>query len=235
VTWIEPFLATQDYDEVVFLGDYFDSFNQTDEMVYKTSEWFKKSLSKGNRIHLWGNHDIAYRYWYPHMICSGNSERSKSIITTIITPREFDRMKLVYITQNFVLSHAGVSKYHFLHPILGITHESIQKECNKAMDNLRGGIKHPVFSVGHSRGGWVTVGGILWQDFNVEFKGIRGINQIVGHSFNKNVKSSYIPNKKDATSENYDIDCWCKWIGILENGKFSKIQNPYFTEIGEQF
>ena len=47
-------------DNIVFLGDYFDDFNDSPIIAQQVAEWLKQSLKKPNRIHLIGNHDICY-------------------------------------------------------------------------------------------------------------------------------------------------------------------------------
>ena len=46
----------------VFLGDYFDQFYDTPDDAARTARWHKGSLAEPNRVHLWGNHDLAYGF-----------------------------------------------------------------------------------------------------------------------------------------------------------------------------
>jgi len=68
----ETIIERENPDNVVFLGDYFDSFDDSLEVTEQTALWLKDSLEKKNRIHLLGNHDLSYLYPDTHP-CSGYS------------------------------------------------------------------------------------------------------------------------------------------------------------------
>src|SRR5690606_22035145 len=65
----EAQIARHPADRIVFLGDYFDSFDDTPAMAAATAEWLKDSLAKPDRLHLWGNHDLWHRFPRNPQIC----------------------------------------------------------------------------------------------------------------------------------------------------------------------
>ena len=236
--WINSWLEKTPHDQVVFLGDYFDDFNDTRDMIEGTAHWLKDSLYKKNRIHLLGNHDL----WYSTnqlqcgITCSGNSPYKHSIINDIIDPDEWAKIQLCHWDGKFLYSHAGCHEYWFSHPVHGVSLEYIKDKCDEAREHLRSGVVDGIFSAGWARGAYTrNPGGILWLDFRQEFKPIHGINQVVGHSpyckspLDKNYVK-YLPNKKNATSINYCVDFRNNYLTIIEDGKVSFEKTPIYKE-----
>lgn len=224
VRWIEDVIKKEAPDEVVLLGDYFDSFVSTHETATQTAEWLVHSVKQPNRHHIFGNHDLWYRFPVnDKLICSGNTMDKCKLLGKIIQHKTWEKLTLFYFSQNFLFSHAGISKHHFDHPVLGITLETIQKECDKAMDAAYAGGVRASLRAGWSRGGDEKVGGIDWQDFDTEFRPITGWNQMVGHTphWSTNGKGiiKYSPNKKNSLSTNYCVDFCGKYYTLIENGK----------------
>ena len=58
-------------DKIIFLGDYFDDFDDTIQDAENTAKWLKKSLKQENRIHLIGNHDLNYMTDNTNLKCAG--------------------------------------------------------------------------------------------------------------------------------------------------------------------
>jgi predicted secreted acid phosphatase len=54
IDWVEPALSSLQYNKVIFLGDYFDDFDDTVEDTKKVAKWLKQSVPKPDRIHLCG-------------------------------------------------------------------------------------------------------------------------------------------------------------------------------------
>ena len=233
VSWVENFIESlnDDYDEIVFLGDYFDTHpSMFASDGYDTAMWLRYSLRQPKRIHILGNHDI--QYFFPRakeLICSGWNPETNRRIRDVIMPDDWMGMKLFHFTQNFYLSHGGLHQSWASHPVLGIDNNHLTSMCNKAMDALMTGYVDRIFMAGASRGGRYPVGGITWLAFDSELTPIRGINQVVGHHFGHKVREKLMPNRKKCVSENYCIDCMCKFIGRITDGKFDYIENKWLT------
>jgi len=241
--WIEDALSSsilQPYDKVVFLGDFFDDYNDTPEMAANAATWLKHSIRKPNRIHLTGTHDLWYRFPYNRfIIVSGNTEAKAYAIRGILTKEDWDKLYLYYYEQNFLISHGGVhinliSQYVFEHKDLFdkyIVNKELQLDGKEIIDKIvkpatieainrvKDGHIHPWLDAGIARGGRQSVGGIIWLDWNKEFEPISGLNQIVGHT--EQIKPA---EKTFGNSRNYDLDTRNRHIGILENGKFRYIE-----------
>jgi hypothetical protein len=58
----EAFIAKHGGDcrSIVFLGDYFDSYDGGPMEAHFTARWLKRSLATPGRFHLLGNHDASY-------------------------------------------------------------------------------------------------------------------------------------------------------------------------------
>lgn len=246
VYWIEDTLSSpllRPYDRVIFLGDYFDDFGDTSEDALRSAEWLKKSLYKPNRIHLYGTHDLWYRFPYnPYIAASGNTVEKEKVIGSILGERDWNLLRLYHFEQNFLMTHAGVHTYlisEYVYRNKNIFSEYIidqslhldtQNIVNKIIDsatkdaliNISKGHTNPWLMAGFSRGGLQPVGGIVWLDWNDEFEPVPGLNQIVGHT-----ELKYPEERSTKDSKNYCIDTRNHDIGILENGKFTQIENPY--------
>lgn len=229
IGWIEPFLKKIEHDTVVFLGDYFDDFNDDEDITSYTANWLKNSLEIPNRIHLWGNHDVPY---YNTVInCPGFTYEKYNVINKIIPKSYFEKkLKFSYYEQNFLFSHAGFSLESITYdPEISVDNKDellkhIQLNCDSATLNLKNNFSHILFSVGKARGGLDKKGGCLWLDWDKEFKPLC-INQIVGHTPDKNVRVKCEYNK----SINICLDTYnSTFVGILENGKFSYINRETF-------
>jgi len=115
VNLVEPVLSSpllQPYNKVIFLGDYFDDYYDTVIDIANSAEWLKYSLYKPNRIHLFGTHDVWYRFPNdPFVKASGNTKKKSDVINRILTQKDWSLLRPYYYEQGFLLSHAGVHKY----------------------------------------------------------------------------------------------------------------------------
>jgi len=235
VDWIEKTLASESlqlYDKIIFLGDYFDNYNDTKKASEKTALWLKHSLQQPNRVHLIGTHDLFYMY--PHnefLMVSGNSKSKAHVISKILRRDECDQLNMFCFEQNFLISHAGVHKsliYKYINDnnvIVNFTSDQdiinkvIKPATDKAKTYASKGMTDTWIDAGYSRRGSQPVGGIIWLDWNQEFEPIQHINQIVGHT------QVETPDMKcTQNSINFNIDTKNKHIGIIEDNLFSVIE-----------
>lgn len=252
--WIEDALSSpilQPYDKVVLLGDYFDDFNDTPQDAENVAIWLKQSIKKPNRIHLIGTHDLWYMFPYNvYIMASGNTEEKAYSIRSIMSDQDWNKLYLYHYDQNFLISHSGVhinliSQYVFDNLDLfrgyinnkdlqinnqDIVNKIIKPATTEAINVVKEGHAHPWLDAGISRGGRQSVGGIIWLDWTYEFRPIPGLNQIVGHTEHRKPEEKHIPasiQRDTKISMNYDLDTRNQHIGILENGIFTWIKNPY--------
>lgn len=214
VEWVEPYLSTIEYDRVVFLGDYFDDFGDTAKDIKASACWLKQSIKHSNRIHLFGTHDLWYRYpLNRYLQASGNTPKKSEIINKILTKEDWDLLQFYHFEQKFLLTHAG------LHPsfVKGISDiiYTLKALLDKAISEIEDGEIEPILDAGLARGGLNPFGGITWLDWHDEFEPISNLNQIMGHTEVK------VPIEKSTeNSSNYCIDTKNRHIGFIEKNVF---------------
>lgn len=108
----ESIILKENYDKVVFLGDYFDNFKHT---PYKEQlDNFKeivdiKKANPDNVVLLYGNHDHSYLF---NEQCSGYSYEAAPYYKRILKDTYDDGLfDIIYILDDIVMSHAGISDY----------------------------------------------------------------------------------------------------------------------------
>jgi len=237
---------------IIFVGDYFDNFGDSAVDADQTARWLKESLSKPNRIHLMGNHDINYSYLNYRKdthgalqnlyFCSGYSIQKDDAINRIMTNEDWDKIKMYHYENGWFFTHGGISTHWFEHPVLGITPESIIEKINRAEELYKNREYSDLLgSAGRCRGGGHKTGGILWHDHYREGQPIRGIKQVYGHTPNSGSISPGIDiDKLDDNSINVNVDCGLQQVfRIHEDGSAGPIDtdlpNFYYEAKKKQF
>jgi hypothetical protein len=165
---------------------------------------------------LFGNHDLYYVSPYAPIQASGYSPEKHAAINTIMTPDDWNRLKLLHYEDGFYFSHAGLHKALHIHPVLGADPNWLQERLAGTLEQYKNGLITDWLDIGMSRGGPKRIGGLTWQDWDMDFNPIEGVNQIVGHT------PHHTPQQKlGRNSENYDLDTHANHYGILEDGKLS--------------
>lgn len=205
----EKIIALERPKKIIFVGDYFDDWNDTVEMTKNTALWLKESLKQKNRVHIFGNHDLSLFYDTIFTQCSGFTYEKHKTVREIIDDQDIKKFKFYYwLDENTLVSHAGLTSYFI--ESLSLKHSRgiknfLKYENSKAwlaLNNQRG---HWFFMAGRARGGVYPKGGLTWCDFNREFEPIPSINQIFGHT--EAEMPRYIESNKGLTKTwNYCID-----------------------------
>lgn len=215
------------HDEVIFLGDYFDDFNDTPHMVSETCDWLISSVNKPNRIHLFGNHDVHYAFVYRTLQCSGYEQWKYFIISDVVPRETWDKLKWYHVLDNkWLLTHAGLHNAHITEPIRVLNGKekliSIASDLDIGIINgFRAAANNGenwALGSGRSRGGRMPFGGIIWCDFEREFVPVKGLHQIFGHTpqglgiakwcvLNKNGKKEFHPSTL-FTPKEFDDPSW---------------------------
>jgi hypothetical protein len=197
-------------DQVVFLGDYFDSFHDTVGRTKETARWLKDSLQYSNRIHLWGNHDLWYAYPKHReifMTGCGFTPQKLECITSILNRDDFSRLKLVHFVEGIACSHAGIAESIFAHPIQGLSEEIVEAKCVKAMEHAAANIGDAVFNIYQ---------GVTWIRFDV-LPVLDAFSQIVGHTPDYNARVS----RNSQGRYNVCLDTMGNWVGVVEEGELT--------------
>jgi hypothetical protein len=236
----------KDYDEVVYLGDHFDSFFDPPKVAgfEETCEYLKYLIlehpNKDKFVFLLGNHDISYIHENKDFSCNRISKTVKYYCSGFTASKAkkfrhqfFDRslkdefftehFKIVHRTQGFTLSHAGLSDKHIPY---GLTPDDvIDKIIPVLWKNFRDFTRphnYLISGAGYCRGGDCNVGGLLWQDWNQEFLASEAIGkQIVGHTHV--IEPDCLAMGKPYESWNIDTE---KDYGIILDGRFTTKRIP---------
>ena len=199
--------AEASYDEVVFLGDWFDSFYEPPKVqgFEDTCEFLRHLVldhhNKDKFVFLLGNHDVGYIYENKNFSDKPISKTLKYFCSGFTASKAkkfrhqfFDRglrddffikyFKPAHRTQNWTLSHAGIQPEHFPYgyDIDGLVNELLP-DIWKNFRNLEYNHNWLISGAGIARGGNCKIGGVLWCDWNMEFRSNKDIGkQVVGHT-----------------------------------------------------
>lgn len=193
----EHWLATQQYDHAVFLGDYFDDFENHLRRTRLTAYWLRERMNKTRDIFLLGNHDISYMFPNsPHFVSSGFSHEKSKAIQRILRPEHWERFKIAHAEQGWLMSHAGFHPFWVKDPSV----KKLLKRCEMALSRAKNHMEDPLLGAGKERGGEQHLGGPLWMDWQTLVP-IPGINQIVGHSPAEDVRAKITSDSKNICLE----------------------------------
>lgn len=102
------------YDKVIFLGDYVDCFKKSDsEIILNLNNIIEFKKNNYEKVELLlGNHDFPYLFPNESFRCSG-FRRSYANILTEIYKNNIDLFKVAFQIEDYLFTHAGVSKYWY--------------------------------------------------------------------------------------------------------------------------
>jgi hypothetical protein len=176
-------------------------------MAQATAQWLRDSLARPERIHLWGNHDLAYAFpQNPDLRCAGFTNEKAATIREILTAAHWQQLRLVHFeAPNFLIVHAGLPRSLFEHPLEGLSPTRIESRCAQALDHARASIPDPVLGVS----------GLVWlRWWHLEV--LPEFNQIVGHTPHQDIQI-----KSGASAFNVCLDTMGRYVGLIDDGEFS--------------
>lgn len=215
----QPETLVDQFDFIVFIGDYVDDFVLTDTEIYTNLLdiiEFKKSNPE-KVILLWGNHDVQYLFGTKGKGCTGYRASMWLQLNELFT---FNRnlFQMAFQIENYLWTHAGVHRGWYTWFIEnqkyvirdGVKCEwlEIDKTGNIADTlNFCFEARHqPIFDCGLSRRGFAKVGGPLWADkTEVYKKPLDGYHQIMGHTHIDEIK--HYTQYKDKNTSTTFVDC----------------------------
>lgn len=182
-----------DIEKWIFIGDYVDSFELTDnEMINNLADIIQYKKDNTDRVVLLlGNHDIQYRY-FPDYRCSGFRAGIQPTITHLFQENK-NLFQIAYQYKNYLFTHAGVSTkwYKWMKDIFQEIDEKFFPENLAESINFINDTKDAWFlhSVGQKRGGMRGFyGGPTWADKDETMEGIiPNYHQVVGHTPHKEI------------------------------------------------
>jgi len=193
---VEAIIAEHGKDcaSVVFLGDYFDSFEKTSTVdLHLTARWLLRSLQDPRRHHLFGNHDVAYFFPGEDTFCSGWTPERQQAFDEAFGPKgpPVDRLNLALSAGRWLLSHAGFSGGK----LRDVGMDALLHWADHAKQSLSTHTPHPLTACGRTRGGTAKRGGLFWLDWDDEFVPLPGIHQLVGHTLGKTIRGRHLGKK----------------------------------------
>lgn len=197
----------EQFDKIVFLGDYLDSFHVSDKLILQNLKEIIafKGIHPERVVLLWGNHETSYLY--RECRASGYrpwiGEQVKEMLT-----RHMEKFKMAFQVKNYLWTHAGLHSDFYDRKIKAQV-KSADNQIAYTLDRLFEEKYLPVFEVGPERGGrdYSATGGPLWIDKSrLLEKPLPGFHQIVGHTPVKTIEH-YTPYQKDPHTSVTFCDC----------------------------
>ena len=194
----EHIISREKPDKVIFLGDYFDSFHDEPDDVRATAKWFHWSINQPNRIHIVGNHDLPY--WFPEnpfLDCPGYNRFKLLLVQEYVTNKDWEKLVFYHnLDDHWLLSHAGAHPYWLKTDKTDIKELSdrLQWETKNFLKAAGRKLYHWFAAWSRARGGTLTPGGLVWNDFTGDFHALIGVNQLVGHTHGTHVRWVYRRN-----------------------------------------
>ncbi len=209
---IEAAIVRENPDRVIFIGDYFDQWHDHPDHAARTARWLKKSLTDPRRVHLLGNHDL--HYLWPEAACSGFTWDKHRFIQNVLTPCDWDRLALWHYEDDWLFTHAGLSRSYAPPENYMLTAAQIlASETTDAWYSLWKRQPHWIWAVGESSGGNAAVGGLLWCRVGRDFIPVPGLNQVFGHT----------PQKAPLLIEDKNSRNWCIDTSQLTGPSFALV------------
>lgn len=212
-----------DYDRVIFMGDYMDSFTYSgNECINNLMDIIAFATKHDNVDLLWGNHDLHYRHIFEsysqRLKSSGFNDSIKYMAHTLFIDNRHLFHAAVQIG-NVLWSHAGVTKEMYAAILQDINtidmfNVTDPKELNSklgaALYILYESYKYDkLFNISKYRGGSDDFAGIFWAD-QIETSDDIGLHQVIGHTPVQN-----IVYKATSEHKHYYVDCWDTVLNCL--------------------
>lgn len=200
-------VISEQFDKIVFLGDYLDSFHVPDKHILQNLEEiiaFKGSHPE-KVVLLWGNHETSYLY--RECRASGYRPRIGEQVKEMLT-RHMEKFRMAFQVRNYLWTHAGIHQDFYVRKIKPQIKAS-DLHIAVTLDRLFAEKYLPVFEVGPERGSrdYSATGGPLWIDKSrLLEKPLRGFYQIVGHTPVKTIEH-YTPYKNNPETSVTFCDC----------------------------
>lgn len=190
--WKQFILDEPDFDFCIFIGDFVDSFDKTNEQIESNLldiiQFKKNNMNKV--ILLYGNHDIQYALNQPTTLrnnyaCSGYRADAHFQLYDIFHENK-GLFQTAYQYKEHIWTHAGIHGGWYENRFLPEFNKYFESFEGNIADKLNEAFKFelsPLFDVGYSRRGSKPVGGIFWADKNeTSYKPLKNYYQIVGHT-----------------------------------------------------
>ncbi len=220
--WKNAVAQINNYQKVIFLGDYLDPYTHEGISSEQAIENFREIIQfKQSNIEkvvlLLGNHDVHY-LWFREVKPSSRFcyEYIEQILDLFYDNQKF--FKVAYSQEindkTYLFTHAGISNNWLKYNEIELPKTSIDEYLNKMAKTIEG--RKILAQVGQSRLGKFPSGGVVWADFDYDLKqGNENISdsifQIIGHTYSQNLDR--------ITPYAACLDCKKVWILDSKNGE----------------
>ncbi|GAB3905360.1 metallophosphoesterase [Larkinella knui] len=179
------------YDKVIFLGDYTDSYELSDRIILENLQQIigLKQQYPDKVVLLLGNHDAQYLH-FPHYRCSGFRSSMQPALSALFTEQK-SLFQIAHQQNSYVFTHAGVSNRWLAHLPKGDLSSKLEPNL-QTLDQLATVLnamhedrmlRTSLFDISYLRGGYEEAGGPVWADkLETSTDYIAGLHQIVGHT-----------------------------------------------------
>ena len=216
---VERILDQESFDQLTFLGDFFDDFTTGVKEAEQTARRVKSWLDQG--ICLLGNHDLCYGWgrWNAGYMCSGFTQPKAKAIHSVLDWQDWKKFKLHCWVEGetpWLITHAGFHKA-FHRPAEDLR-AVVDWRCEQTLKSLHGPVEiergrgHSLLWIGQERGGRQPYGGILWCDCEM-LDPPAGVNQLCGHT-----PRDYVREKSGPGYRAMCIDTNLRYYAVLEEG-----------------
>ncbi|MGV3561356.1 metallophosphoesterase [Larkinella arboricola] len=179
------------YDRVIFLGDYTDSYELSDETILENLQQIiaLKEKYPDKVVLLIGNHDAQYLH-FPHYRCSGFRPSQQPALTHLFTVNQ-SLFQIAHQEGVYLFTHAGVSSLWLSHlPKSGLSlnldlDPQDLSQLAPVMNRMHQDrmLRTALFDVSYLRGGSDEAGGPVWADKReTSTDYLPGLHQVVGHT-----------------------------------------------------
>ena len=187
--------------QVVFVGDFMDSFDRSPEDHRKCLELVLGAIEAGKARATYGNHELSYII--PQHRCSGFDRVHQDIMRSMEARIEAELEPFILLSPDLLVSHAGLTNQIWKRRKLAAVAK--RGELAAVLHGWWKEQRSPMHWIGMRRGGLDSVGGMFWCDFNTEFQPVRGLRQVFGHT--QRGGDVGIRRVGPKGSDSYCIDC----------------------------
>jgi hypothetical protein len=213
----EYWIKNKAHRNLIFIGDYLDSFNRSIEDQYELLEMVLDAAENMENVYaLMGNHELSYLMPEKYQASGYKYELAKKI--EYLHPRMWENLKLWLVNNEFLISHAGFRPEFIGNVGYKLTREQKLVAIDEKLKTIP---QQDFFMIGKSRGGYYPHGGPLWLDWYDEFKNLERVRQVVGHTARRKTgDNSGIMRRRGSIN----IDCLDRKNEVLwiSNGKARK-------------
>lgn len=207
-------IPMEQFDKVVFIGDYFDSqeipFSLQMDNFLKIKKFKRKYPKKV--ILICGNHDYHYLKGVTESYSGFQEVHSFDISNELEDLYKNKELQACFIFENNLFTHAGVSKtWCKTH---GIDLENISQSIN---EKFWGNLKHFEFQGRDPYGNNITQSPIWIRPESLNTDRIDNFTQIVGHT------SSYVLTNNDSGLFFIDVNAFTNQYLVIIDGEYNVV------------